>query len=113
MKQWFLHLVVRLSAFEVPASSFEGRFVLWVVFSRKRRDLIMGYWEQLTIAYSRLRVCLVFLVSWPASLSTFAPLAGTCFGGSFLMTSMVVRWWLHVVLLCSHSYVGCFCTTLK
>ena len=46
-------------------------------------------------------------------LSTSLRLASACFGGSHLMTSTAVRWWLRVVLLCSHNCACCFCVALK
>jgi hypothetical protein len=53
-----------------------------------------------------LRVCYLPLVSWLASLSTSALLAGTCLGGCHLMASTVVRLWRRVLLLCSLIVAG-------
>ena len=71
---------------------------------------------QLTISARWLGLHLVglaYLVSWHASLSISVPLADICFGGSHLMASMAVRWWLRSVLLCSHNCACCFCVALK
>ena len=45
-------------------------------------------------------------VSWHVSLSTSAPLAGTCFGSSLLMALLAVRSWRRALLLYSFEVVG-------
>ena len=59
---------------------------------------------QLTISARWLGLHLVglaYLVSWHASLSTFAPPADICFDSSLLMALLAVRWSRHALLLYS------------
>ena len=84
--------------------------LLAVAFALARLcKLIAPPLAQLTISARWLGLHLVglaYLVSWHASLSTFAPPADICFDSSLLMAPLAVRWSRHALLHCSLDAVG-------